>query len=70
MLEDILFLFCIHRYQITNCEILWAIKDESIVSTFVDAGAAKFFLAHLSVDKTPDEGPSKRIKYSLDGRFA
>ena len=51
----------------TDCETVWAIKDESIVSTFVDAGAAKFFLPSLSNEATPAEGPSKRPRYTLSG---
>ena len=32
----------------------------------MDAGAAEFFLAQLSVDKVPDDGPVKRHKYTLE----
>jgi len=35
------------------------------VSTFVDAGAAKFLLSHLGDDKPPDSGPIKRHKYHV-----
>ena len=58
-------------------EVIWAIKDTSIGTTYFDEGAAKFFLSELvhgtSVDK---EGgaldsiiktkPVKRIKYMLE----
>jgi len=57
----------VFRYRITDCEVVWAVKDASIVSTFVDAGAAKFFLPSLSVEAAPVEGPSKRPRYTLTG---
>jgi len=47
--------------------VVWAIKDTSIVSTFVDAGAAKFFLPSLSTEAVPIEGPLKRPRYTLTG---
>lgn len=51
-------------YEIEDCEVVWAIKDRSISSTFVDAGTAQFFLPHLSGDKKVQEGPMKRVKYT------
>lgn len=45
--------------------MIWAIKDESITSTFIDAGAAQFFLPQLSEDKKPSEPTVKRAKYRL-----
>jgi len=50
--------------------VVWAIKDESIVSTFVDAGAAKFFLPSLSSEAAPVEGPLKRPRYTLTGSLS
>jgi len=47
--------------------VIWAIKDVSIISTFVDAGAAKFFLPSLNTEAAPVEGPLKRPKYALTG---
>ena len=47
--------------------MVWAIKDETIVSTFVDAGAAKFFLPSLGSDVTQHEEPFKRPRYALTG---
>jgi len=47
--------------------VVWAIKDSSIVSAFVDAGAAKFFLPSLSSEALSVEGPSKRPRYTLTG---
>ena len=37
----------IFRYEVSGCEVVWAIKDKSIGHTFFDAGAATFFLPHL-----------------------
>ncbi len=50
-------------YEIEGCEVVWAIKDASITNTFVDAGAAEFFLPQLVKDKVPAQGPLKRHKY-------
>ena len=47
--------------------MIWAIKDKSISHTFVDAGAAEFFLPQLKGDKQISEGPSKRLKYAIQG---
>lgn len=57
-------------YKIKCCDVVWAIKDASIVSTFVDAGAAKFFLPNVSKEKTEPEGPLKRRKYQLEDDVA
>ncbi|KAL3882601.1 hypothetical protein ACJMK2_028927 [Sinanodonta woodiana] len=53
-------------YEVEGCEVLWAIKDISISSTFVDPGAAQFFLPHLNQEKSQDEKPLKRLKYTSD----
>ncbi|XP_071485399.1 pyridine nucleotide-disulfide oxidoreductase domain-containing protein 1-like [Diadema antillarum] len=53
-------------YEVEGCEVIWAIKDASISSTFVDAGTAEFFLPHVAADKEQSNtGPSKRLKYTL-----
>lgn len=49
-----------------GCDIVWVIKDESIASTFVDKGAAQFFLPHLNEEKKEPSATVKRLKYSLD----
>ena len=49
--------------------MIWAIKDESIVSTFVDAGAAEFFMPQLAASKEKMEGPVKRLKYTQEGEL-
>lgn len=57
------------RYEIEGCEVIWAIKDKSISSTFVDPGAGEFFMAELNKEKETQEGkPSKRLKYTVDGK--
>ena len=48
--------------------MIWAIKNKSITSTFVDAGAAAFFLPHLNEEKGEEEKMSKRLKYTIDGK--
>ena len=57
--------FCC-RYQIEGCEVVWAIKDGCITSTFVDAAAADFLLSRLNRDKEVSRGPLKREKYTHD----
>ncbi len=46
-----------------NVEVIWGIKHQSISASFVDAGAAEFFLPYLERKKDP-EGLSKRRKYT------
>ena len=60
---------CISRHEIKGCEVIWTIKDSYITSTFVDAGAAQFFLPHLNSEKNTENIPSKRLKYVLDSKF-
>ena len=37
----------IFRYEMHGCQVLWAIRDDTIGNTFFDEGAATFFLPHL-----------------------
>ncbi|XP_065913309.1 pyridine nucleotide-disulfide oxidoreductase domain-containing protein 1-like [Dysidea avara] len=62
-------------YEVTGCEVVWAIRDDSISSTFFDAGAATFFLPHLEQQQSAlpsvvgggeTKMPLKRLKYMLD----
>ena len=53
-----------------SCEVVWVIRDDSICRTFVDEGAAVFFLPHLLHDDREETGgqrdtagPLKRVKY-------
>ncbi|XP_033113328.1 pyridine nucleotide-disulfide oxidoreductase domain-containing protein 1-like [Anneissia japonica] len=52
-------------YEIEGCTVIWAIRDKSISHTFVDAGAAEFFLPHLRNEKEPRTAPLKRMKYTV-----
>ena len=58
---------CVSRYEVKGCEVVWAIRHDSICRTFVDEGAAVFFLPHLLHHHQPDQsqgaGPVKRAKY-------
>uniref|UniRef100_A0A5S6QA76 Pyridine nucleotide-disulfide oxidoreductase domain-containing protein 1 n=1 Tax=Trichuris muris TaxID=70415 RepID=A0A5S6QA76_TRIMR len=49
--------------EISNVEIIWSVKHESISAAFVDAGAARFFLPHLN-KKNIAAGPKKRLTYT------
>ena len=59
------------RYEVKRCQVLWAIKHSSICHTFVDEGAAVFFLPHLHDNQSGNHGdtasagggPTKRMKY-------
>jgi hypothetical protein len=58
------------RYELEGLEIVWAIKHKSITATFVDPGAAEFFMSRL--DKSSDSGGDevakpKRTKYTVAG---
>ena len=53
-----------------GCEVLWVIRHTSICHTFVDEGAAVFFLPHLHKDHTHQSGEAtvvKRTKYKCEG---
>lgn len=53
--------------ELEEVEIVWVIKDSSITSTFVDPGAAEFFLQSRKLKVSdPDSKPqaSKRLKYA------
>ena len=57
--------FC--RFEIEGCEVVWAIKDNFVNSTFVDEGASVFLLPQLH-QKTPvSKIPKKRTKYVVNG---
>ena len=53
-------------YEIESCDVVWAIKDDSITSTFIDSGAAQFFLPQLHEEKSQKALPIKRTKYTVD----
>ena len=55
-------------YEVTGCDVIWAIKDKSITSTFIDAGAAEFLLPELSKPQEAETTkPVKRHKYTTQG---
>ena len=70
------------RYEVRGCEVVWAIKDQSITRTFFDEGAATFFLPHLANQDTAAQqsadsatglgsdivevSPLKRTKYTVE----
>ena len=55
------------RFELSGCEVLWAIKDDAIGNNFFDKGAATFLLPHLdsSKDDHPKETLVKRMKYGI-----
>lgn len=53
-------------YEVEGCEVVWAIRDRAISSTFVDAGAAQFFLPHLNEGKKEAVATVKRQKYTVE----
>lgn len=74
-----LYILLISRYEVSGCEVVWAIKDKTIGHTFFDAGAATFFLPHLvspcqssssaaelATGNLTVVQPLKRTKYTLD----
>ena len=70
-------LLTIPRYEVELCDVIWAIKDRAICHTFVDEGAATFFLPHLILERKEEEermegdvvkiSSFKKTKYSQDG---
>lgn len=46
-------------YELKNCHIIWAVKDDAISATFFDAATANFFLPKLTVNKTTAEESRK-----------
>ena len=54
-------------YRIEGCEVVWAIKDDSINCVFLDPGASHFLLPRLNEPKKSEKGPIKRMTYTLDG---
>ena len=55
-------------YELQAVDVIWAIKDDSIAATFVDAGAAEFFISdfHDKNAKGKEHNiPTKRMKYTV-----
>jgi len=55
---------------VEDCEVVWAIKDKSITSTFIDPGAAQFCLSQLNKGKQKVDEPMKRLKYTEESNAA
>ncbi|XP_076445776.1 pyridine nucleotide-disulfide oxidoreductase domain-containing protein 1-like [Babylonia areolata] len=53
-------------YEVEGCEVIWAIRHQSISSAFVDEGAAQFFLPHLQQEKKTASATVRRQKYAID----
>ncbi|KAM9311393.1 pyridine nucleotide-disulfide oxidoreductase domain-containing protein 1 [Gastrophryne carolinensis] len=53
-------------YEMSGCQVIWAIKDKSIGNTFFDAGAAEFLIPHLRSDKAETPLTCKRTKYTTE----
>lgn len=54
-------------YEMKGVEMIWVIKDKHISATFVDPGAAEFFLNKISKFDTSEnfskDAPTKRMRY-------
>ena len=53
-------------YELKQVDIVWAIKDASITKSFVDPGAAEFFMSRLEQEAEVEQQPIKRFKYTTD----
>lgn len=56
-----------------DCQVLWAIKDETIGNAFFDEGAATFFLPHIESNQQVWKEKKKfmthtvkRMKYGIE----
>ena len=54
-------------YELQAVDIVWAIQDDSISATFVDAGAGEFFISGFNEkgQEKEDQIPVKRFKYTV-----
>ena len=54
-------------HELESVDVVWAVKDSSISSVFVDAGAGEFLLRKLKSDdeSKDDKKPVKRMKYTV-----
>ena len=57
-------------YEICNIEVIWAIKDSSISSVFVDAGAGEFLVEKINSNgpqtSLEEDNPVKRMKFTVN----
>jgi hypothetical protein len=54
------------RYEVDGCDIVWAVKDASMSSVFLDQGAAEFLLSQLNSTDDKAQLFDKRPKYRMD----
>ena len=52
-------------YELNDVDVIWAVKDSSISSVFVDPGAGEFLLKRLHEGKSEEKKPVKRMKFSV-----
>jgi len=52
-------------YELSDVDVIWAVKDSSISSVFVDPGAGEFLLKRLHEGKSEEKKPVKRMKFSV-----
>ena len=48
-------------YELKNCHIIWAVKDQAISATFFDAATANFFVPKLTFNKSNAEQSRKSL---------
>ncbi|KAG0717018.1 Pyridine nucleotide-disulfide oxidoreductase domain-containing protein 1 [Chionoecetes opilio] len=53
-------------YEVTDVEVVWAMKDKHMSAHFIDPGAAAFFHPEVVKEKVECPAPSKRRKYTID----
>ena len=54
-------------HELEDVEVVWAMKDNSINSTFVDPGAGEFLKSRLEGDSGKSKGTTRRMRYSVRG---
>ncbi|KRX99369.1 Pyridine nucleotide-disulfide oxidoreductase domain-containing protein 1 [Trichinella pseudospiralis] len=55
----------LQRSEVTNIEVIWVVKHDSITATFIDAGAAAFLLPYIN-NKNVSKGSKARHTCSKD----
>ena len=59
---------CPISHEIRDCEVVWAIKDETIGTTFFDEGAARFFLRSAVVKGQDGRVEEDKPKVAVEGQ--
>lgn len=52
-------------YEVSNCDITWCIRHDYIGNTFLDKGAATFFLPSLHGNAKSSNGKSKKFEQTI-----